>query len=88
MIWPPAHYDANMPELDVRVIPPARKHPTIHEKLSELEPGETLRLLNDHDPRPLRFELDHDYPNVYSWNYVESGPELWRVDIVKSPQSN
>lgn len=75
-----------MLELDVRVIPPPRKHPTIHEKLAELGPGEALRITNDHDPRPLRFELEHDYPNGFAWNYLESGPETWRVDIIKCPE--
>lgn len=73
-----------MLELDVRVLPPPKKHTTIHEKLALLAPGETLRIINDHDPRPLRFELDHDHPNVFSFDYVESGPLTWLVDIVKA----
>lgn len=73
-----------MLELDVRVLPPPKKHTTIHEKLALLAPGETLRITNDHDPRPLRFELDHDHPNVFSFEYVESGPLTWLVDIVKA----
>jgi uncharacterized protein (DUF2249 family) len=72
-----------MQELDVRPIPPRQKHPTIHETLRALAEGGTLRLINDHDPRPLRFELDADYPEIFGWEYVESGPEIWRVDISK-----
>lgn len=71
-------------ELDVRTIPPARKHPTIHARLEELAPGETLTLLNDHDPRPLRFELEHDHPGAFTFEYAESGPEIWRVIIRRS----
>lgn len=52
--------------------------------LDKLQPGEALRITNDHDPRPLRFELDHDHPNKYTFNYLESGPETWLVDIVRS----
>lgn len=66
------------------MLPPPKKHTTIHEKLAQIGPGETLRIVNDHDPRPLRFELEHDYPNGFAWNYLESGPETWRVDIVKT----
>jgi len=51
--------------------------------LRKLSPGEALRITNDHDPRPLKFELDHDHPNTYSFNYLESGPTTWLVDIVK-----
>ncbi|HEX3469067.1 MAG TPA: DUF2249 domain-containing protein [Candidatus Elarobacter sp.] len=70
-----------MEELDVTALPPREKHPTIHARLNALAPGETLRIFNDHDPRPLRFELDADYPGQFGWNYVEAGPEHWRVDI-------
>lgn len=78
-----SRYDKQMIELDVRVIPPPQKHKTIHEKLEQLGPGEALRITNDHDPRPLRFELEHDQPGVYSFTYLESGPERWLVDISK-----
>ncbi len=71
-------------ELDVRSIPPARKHPTIHARLNDLAPGETLTLLNDHDPRPLRFELEHDHPGMFSFQYIESGPDVWRVAIQRT----
>lgn len=69
--------------LDVRVIPPRDKHPTIHQRLGRLAVGEILTILNDHDPRPLRFELEADYPQTYGWEYLESGPETWRVAIRK-----
>jgi uncharacterized protein (DUF2249 family) len=76
-----------MLELDVRVLPPPKKHLTIHEMLDKLAPGEALRITNDHDPRPLKFELDHDEPNTYSFNYLESGPTTWLVDIVKRTET-
>lgn len=68
-------------ELNVRAIPPPQKHPTIHAHLWKLDDGEALTILNDHDPRPLRFELEHDYPGQYVWEYLESGPVTWRVRI-------
>ncbi len=73
----------DMQELDVRTIPPRDKHPTIHRLLDQLAEGEVLRLLNDHEPRPLRYELEADRPGAFEWNYLESGPELWRVEIRK-----
>lgn len=68
-------------ELDVRIIQPRDKHPTIHARLDALAVGETLTILNDHDPRPLRFEIDADHPGAYGWKYIEQGPETWRVEI-------
>lgn len=68
-------------ELDVTVIPPREKHPTIHKHLDALAVGESLIIFNDHDPRPLRFEIEGDHPGRYGWAYIEQGPETWRVEI-------
>ena len=45
-----------MHTLDVRPMPPAVRHETIFERLDALDTGETLRLVNDHDPAPLRYQ--------------------------------
>ena len=47
-----------MQTLDVRPIPPRVRHETIFDQLDRLATGETLRLVNDHDPAPLRYQLD------------------------------
>lgn len=73
-------------ELDVRVLPPSRKHGIIREHVESLHAGQTLRILNDHDPRPLRYELDDAYPGAFAWSYVECGPQVWRVDIVRKSE--
>ncbi|ELZ96996.1 hypothetical protein C440_04443 [Haloferax mucosum ATCC BAA-1512] len=39
--------------LDVRAVPPAKRHPKIHEAFDDLDSGESLTILNDHDPKPL-----------------------------------
>jgi uncharacterized protein (DUF2249 family) len=43
--------------LDVREIPPAERHPKIHAAFEELSSGETLTIINDHDPKPLFYEM-------------------------------
>lgn len=68
-------------DLDVREMIPRDRHSTIFDMLGDLEPGGTLRLINDHDPVPLRYQLEAERPDHYRWNYVESGPERWVVDI-------
>lgn len=70
-------------ELDVRIIAPREKHPTIHGRLAALALGEALQIINDHDPRPLRFEIQADHPDAFEWTYLEQGPETWRVEIRK-----
>ena len=67
--------------LDVRPMPPRGRHETIFGRLDELRTGETVRLVNDHDPLPLRYQLDATRPGQFTWEYVEQGPETWAVDI-------
>ena len=73
-----------MHTLDVRPMPPAVRHETIFERLDALDTGETLRLVNDHDPAPLRDQLEATRPDQFRWEYVEKGPEEWAVDITKT----
>lgn len=73
-----------MHTLDVRPMPPAVRHETIFERLDALDTGETLRLVNDHDPVPLRYQLEATRPDQFRWEYVEKGPEEWAVDITKT----
>jgi uncharacterized protein (DUF2249 family) len=68
-------------ELDIRIVPPREKHPTIFRTFDALSPGESFTLVNDHDPFPLRHQFEATRTGRYSWNYVESGPAVWRVQI-------
>lgn len=43
--------------LDVREIPPAERHPKIHNAFAALDSGESLQIVNDHDPKPLFYEM-------------------------------
>ena len=68
-------------ELDVRVIPPREKHPTIFRTFDSLISGQSMILINDHDPRPLRYQLVAERPDTFDWTYQEEGPAVWRVRI-------
>jgi uncharacterized protein (DUF2249 family)/quercetin dioxygenase-like cupin family protein len=69
-------------ELDVRQRKPD-KHPTIFATYAALGDGESFVLVNNHDPKHLRAEFDADFPGSYGWEYVEKGPEVWRIRISK-----
>jgi len=71
------------PILDVTKIEPRLKHPTIFEHFDALEQGESFTILNDHDPRPLYYQLLGERGNFFTWEYLENGPEWWRVHIAK-----
>lgn len=68
-------------ELDVREIPHGQRHPRIFARFTRLSPGQGFTLVNNHDPKPLRREFQATYPDAFTWDYLESGPELWRVRI-------
>ncbi len=69
--------------LDVREIAPRERHPLIFDRLEALEPGGALRLINDHDPAPLRYQLLAEYPDTFDWVPERQGPEEWIIRIVK-----
>ncbi|HEX7091339.1 MAG TPA: DUF2249 domain-containing protein [Longimicrobiales bacterium] len=79
--------DSTERTLDVRVIPPREKHPTIFRTFEELAPGGSFVLINDHDPRPLRYQFEAEMPGKFGWEYLEQGPEVWRVRILKRGDS-
>lgn len=73
--------------LDVTVIEPRFKHPTIFQKFDSLAPGGAFVIHNDHDPKPLYYQLLAERGQTFSWEYLENGPETWRVNIAKRSES-
>lgn len=67
--------------IDVRLIPPPQRHPMIFDTFDGLEPGGSFILVNDHEPRPLYYQFLHERTDLFTWDYVESGPTIWRVRI-------
>ncbi len=70
--------------LDIRPVAPPEKHPTIFRRLDALAPGDALLLVNDHDPRPLRYQLDIERPGRFEWDYLAAGPVEWKVRITRT----
>ncbi len=73
-----------MNQIDVRTIIPRERHPLIFSTFDELAVGESFELINDHDPKPLYYQFQAERPGVLEWEYLEEGPETWRVKIGKS----
>lgn len=69
--------------VDVREVPHSERHHLIFKTFNELPAGEAFVLLVDHDPKPVLFELDFLQKGKFSWNYLEQGPEVWRVQMAK-----
>jgi uncharacterized protein (DUF2249 family) len=75
------------PELDVRREMHIRRHQLIFEAYGKLEPGAGFVLVNDHDPKPLQYQFEAEHAGDYSWDYLEQGPEVWRVRIGRVAES-
>ena len=69
--------------VDVRAIPPRERHPLIFSTFRQLAAGQAMELVNDHDPRPLYYQFQAELPGRFGWDYLESGPDTWRVSITK-----
>lgn len=70
-------------ELDVRTIPPPRRHGLIFQTFASLGSGESFILVNDHDPKPLYYQFQSQHQGSFSWTYEQQGPRIWRVRIGK-----
>jgi uncharacterized protein (DUF2249 family) len=84
----PASTAASMPQsIEVRYLIPMQRHQKIFELVDRLAPGKGFVLVNDHDPKPLYYQLEAEHPGQFSWTYLESGPEVWRVEIARRPKA-
>ncbi len=73
--------------VDVRDIPPRQRHPMIFGAFDALFPGESLLLVNDHDPKPLYYQFQAESRGQFTWDYLEAGPQVWRVRIGKADEN-
>ncbi|MGZ5877030.1 MAG: DUF2249 domain-containing protein [Bradyrhizobium sp.] len=87
MCIPTEDEDAAENEVDIRSLASAQRHAKIIELVNELAPGACFILVNDHDPKPLYYQLEAEYPKQLSWTYLERGPGAWRIEIGKFAQA-
>jgi uncharacterized protein (DUF2249 family) len=69
------------PVLDVRDLRSAQRHAAIFDAYLDLAPGAGFVLVNDHDPKPLHYQFEAEHAGQFTWDYLESGPRVWRVRI-------
>lgn len=70
-------------QVDARKYEPKDKHAVIFQTFENLKTGEKMELINDHDPKPLYYQMKAEYTGQFAWEYLEEGPEVWRVSIGK-----
>ena len=70
--------------LDVRAVEPRYRFETIMTAYGSLAAGEVLQLVVDHDPKCMYYTLLADYgAESFGFDYLEEGPETWRVNVIR-----
>ena len=69
--------------IDVRTIVPRERHPLIFDTFNKLGAGDAFLLVNDHDPKPLYYQFMAERQGQVGWDYLEEGPEVWKVRIAR-----
>lgn len=70
--------------LEISKISLPRK-PVILSKFDSLKSGESMIIANESNPYILFYQLLEDRGNIFKWEYLEKGPDKWRVRITKQP---
>lgn len=78
---------SNEDVLDIRSIVPMNRHPLIFDKFAALKVGEGFILVNDHDPKPLFYQFQAELTDQFTWDYLEQGPQAWRVRIGRKAEA-
>ena len=75
-------------ELDVRPVPPKYRYDTIMDAYEALAPGAAMKLIVDHDPTCMYYTLRATRgEDAFRFEYLERGPEVWRVRVEKTAAS-
>ncbi|MDE2565753.1 MAG: DUF2249 domain-containing protein [Burkholderiales bacterium] len=73
--------------LDLRTLPPRERHPLIFARFDALAIGQSLQLVNDHNPQPLHFQFEDHAFGQFEWAALETGPAVWRIQITRIADS-
>lgn len=74
--------------VDLRHIAAHERRPLVFDLFEHLSPGGELLLVHNHHSTPLRYFLLAEAPRGFSWDYLEKGPEIWRIRIRKTAEQN
>lgn len=67
--------------IDLRPMLPYERHEKIFKTWETLQTGETLRIINDHNPKPLYYQFEAEQKGKFQWEYEQEGPRDWVFKI-------
>ena len=71
-------------EYDVRAYTPTERHEIFYKAFADLKPGEAFVFINDHDPKPLYYQMEAESKEPFKWEYLQKDPMEWRVRVIKT----
>lgn len=71
-------------EMDIRSYTPTERHEMFYKAFEDIKPGEAFEFVNDHDPKPLYYQMEAESEEPFRWEYLEGGPEKWKVRVIKT----
>lgn len=73
--------------IDLRGAIPQRRYDLVFDGFADLAPGASYLLISDQNPKPLHYQFAAEYSGEYTWDYLENGPDVWRVRIGRRVRS-
>jgi uncharacterized protein (DUF2249 family)/quercetin dioxygenase-like cupin family protein len=70
--------------LDARNIPHAIRNAAVFGALDVVVTGFALDVIEEHDPQQMLAELQQRHPYTFDVSYIERGPEVWLVRIIRA----
>ena len=70
-------------EMDIRPFPPTERHEMFYKAFADIKPGEAFEFTNDHDPKPLYYQMEAESTEPFRWEYLLKGPDEWKVRVIK-----
>ncbi|MGH7716403.1 MAG: DUF2249 domain-containing protein, partial [Vulcanimicrobiaceae bacterium] len=71
--------------LDLRSTPPWERHGVVLSAFSEMRDHDTLQVIYEYDPLPLRRRFEDAHAQRYLWLQRRLGTEHWEVRVRKLP---
>jgi uncharacterized protein (DUF2249 family) len=76
--------EAAIIDFDLRNLNSEEYHTATFARFDALSIGETLRLIFDHRPGLLQYQLIVERPGMYEWEPERQGPETWIIRLRKT----
>jgi uncharacterized protein (DUF2249 family)/quercetin dioxygenase-like cupin family protein len=70
-------------EIDLCLMARAERHPHVFAAFDRLAVGESFIIFNDHDPQPLRMQIEQMRQGEMNWEYIERGPDTFRIRLTR-----